>query len=744
MTQDAITNKEKAGKSTDLNRKKVKDSKSRQSLKDRAPKRALPYAARTSAIISVCVNAGNTPEKRTVKLPDALKNDPVGLGIIFGLQTRPDKSPVTAYGRVNAIQKFLLFMADNLVADVLPVDIFRIYINELNKRVSQRSTQGIINNISIPLEHAIDSAHFMSGLDIDQKWLIRRVFVAIPSIPRSPGRPRAGLGELFENLPDDRLLFDGLRDYATWAMLDLQAHREELLRSDGVKAALFEARQLVGDDTNALLYKMKKGLIMISKNPSNLCSAVYEAVCRSDSLTLKERLLLGLPDYREHLADANNNVPATREELDAWLDRCRKIRPSNRRPTSAKTILLKFDHCDLRSLVKPIDAEYICLQWLLAGVAVQSSGQQRAQVDGYIIQAGSTYLKYEKMRAKTKHKNTDPIPKKSDMGKAINGFITLKKIEDDNGRLLDKRSYLEHVVSSRPSWRFLLSATFGNSVVRNTFLERHPKGEAILKLLTQLRIHGNLYAQYNNQETLLYRHYPSSKKRSRKLEELKHKFPVTTMKTLNCEAIRRTRISLQEVTPGQSPTVREAEERANATSNAHTVEVFRTVYRNRDNSRHRLKSRADFAEAVGELMVALSEKIGKLKKSTDVLTPENVAEAIGLETGLENEGERATRLLAELEVQGYRLNYFGAAIKGNRRIIVETDVTVALLLDAQESYLNLASDKTATGVQLEEAALEYAVIESIINSMSKRIVDQGRELYKTLTLPPHIIFRDVE
>lgn len=723
-------------------RKDAKNSKTRQSLKDRAPKCALPYASRTSAIITVCATAKGPPSKKTVKLPDELKNDAVGLAIIFGLQDKPDKSPVTAYTRMLCTEEFLLFVVDNLVVGMSPVDVMRLYRNELNNRVKQNTVRGYISDISILLRHAIETPRFMSTLDVDQQWHIRRVFASIPSVSAAPTRPRVGLGELFEDLPDDRSLFDGLRDYAAWAMLELQAHREELLCSEGVRTALAEARQLVGDDTNALTYRAKNGSVLESRNPSTLCDAVFEAVCLSDSLTLKERLLLGLGEYRAYLVGAKNNVPVTREELDVWLNRCRKSLLRKNSQSSIKRPL-GFAHCDLRSLVKPTDAECICLQWLLAGVSVQSSGQQRAQVNDYVIQANSVYIRYEKQRSKRKYKDTDPISKKSDMGKAISGFIALKMREGiDDKRLLERDSYLDHLSSRSPRWRFLLSATYENSAVRKAFLERRPKGEAFLELLTQLRMHGDQYCVYKNRATALYMDYLPGDERKRKLEELKLNMPVVNIKSISCETIRRTRISLDDVTPGLSLVAREAEERANAASNGHTVDVFRTVYRNRDNSRYRLKIRAEFAAAVGELMVVLSGKIGELKKSTEVLTPENVAEAIGLETGLESEDESAARVLAALEVQGYRLNYFGAAIKGNSRIIVETPVTVALLLDAQEAYLSVGGDETATDVQVEEAALEYALIESVIDGMSKRVVDQGRELHNVLKLPPHFAFED--
>lgn len=718
---------------------KTKKIKNRQSLNERAPKLALPFATRTSAIVTVCVTVGQKPQKKVIKLSERLKNVPLALAIIFGLQDRPDKSAVTAYSRTLSVQNFLTFLINNLVDGESPVDIFRLFVNELNQKVLQRTVQCQINNLAIPLKHAIDEPRFMDTLDADQQWLVRRIFSARPSISRSPGKARAGMGELFENLADDRSLFDGVRDYASWAMLELQAHRDELLQSKDVQQALSDARRITSGDVNALKYESRNARNVGSNNPSNLCSAIFKAVYRSNSNSLKERLLLGLEEYRSYLSDVHNKIPATRLELDSWLELCIKGNNKGFRPTSLNTILLKFDQCDLRSLLEPTDAECVCLQWLLASLSVQPSGQQRAQIGNYIIHSRSMYFKHDKQRSKTKRKDTDPISKTSNIGKAISGFIKVKEKLTANGRLLEKQSYLSKFLFRTPRWRFLLAATFESSNVRKSFLQQFPQGIGFLALLTKLRIHGDKYSKYKNECSMLYTYHPPNEERARRIKELKQKMTVTEEKTLNCEAIRKTRISLQDVIPGQSAISREIEENAIATSNGHTVEVFRTIYRNRDRSRYRLKRRAEFASAVGELMVILSEKVRAVRDSNEILLPDDVANAIGLERGFESEDERVSRLFVELEIQGYQLNYFGAATKGNRRIIIETPITVALLLDAQKSYLEIAGKKDTTDLRIEEAALEYALLEIILDKMSKRIVDQGKSLYEKLTLPPHIM-----
>lgn len=735
-----VTPEEKDSAENDVKKK----DKIRQSLRDRAPKRAVHIALRTSAIVTVTTNAGSDPEKRIVRLPEVLENDPVGLAIIFGLQDKPDTSLVTAYCRVLDVDKFLAFQADRLVDGVTPVDIVRQWVNELNNSIAQNSVRRKISKISVPLKHAVERSRFMSTLDDDQQFLLGRVVASIPDLHVPPSKPRAGMGELFKDLPDDRLLFDGLRDYAAWAVLELQSHREELLNDQYVEAALVEALHLVEGDIDKLAWRDKKHHPRYLWNPSTLCNAIFEAVCKSHSLTLKERLLLGSTEYRTFLTESENCSPLTREELDAWLERCRKAqRKSGCKPNLAITQrTLSFLQCDLLSLVKPTDGECIGVQWLLASVSVQSSGQQRAQLGNYVIQTDSTYLSYEKRRGTLKRKDTSPIPKKSPIGRAISEFIAIKRNENpDNGRLLENSSYLEEPTTHRPRWRYLLSATFESSVVRSEFLNIHPEGGAFLELLKKLRQHGDEYRKYESRLDALHRQFPAGEKRAQAIKELKGDKSITSSKkSLNCEAIRKTKISLDDVRPGQSPTAREAEERSIAASNSHTVEVFRSLYRNRDNSRYRLKLRAEFAEAVGELMVVLSDKVRELKKSTDVLTPAGVVEAIGIETGIESEDERADRLLAELAVDGYQLNYFGAAVKGNRRIVVETPVTVALLLSAQESHLRKAGNETISDSEVAKAAIEYALIESVIGDMSVRIVDEGRALYDELDLPLYITF----
>lgn len=716
-------------------------------LAQRAPKRALRLAARTTAILEVA--NPHRPDKHydvTVKLPEALKNEPVALALINGLQVKPAR-PVTGYSRWRYAKAFLLWAEDRLVEGELPKDLFDQYRQTLNDEgFAQRSVANAIGVVVRPIKDAADNRDFMGGLRADAQSHLRSVIAHIPSLPSSTGKKRPGMGELFDDLPDDRALFDGLNDYATWALTELQAHREELLLDPDVRVALEQAQEIVGDNIDALAWRSRHIASRAKLNPSTLCNAIYAAVCRSESPTIKERLLLGDSRYRQHLSDCDKSAALSIDEFNKRLAECaRDCADDDRRVNSqiqSKTHKnFGFAQCDLLSLVKPTDAENICVQWLLAGVAVQTSGQARAQVGDYIIQPSTAFLNYTKERSKTRHKHTDYISPRSAKGKALTGFIQLKDSpHQQQAKLLD-RSYLHNSPSSSsPRWRFLLVATHTQSAIRNAFLEKHPSGESFLDLLSQLRIHGDAYLKYDTAIHFLMKKRRRGRLTSTEyddaLEALKRKSPTTSKKTLSPDHVRNTRIALQEALPSHTDAEREARERAQANSNGHTADVMKHVYQIRDTSRYGIKKRADFAAAVGEIITAQSQEIRDACDATTVLTPEKVADIVGLKAGFEDDDERNDRLMKELEVSGYRLNYFGAHSKGKQRIVVAEPVTVALMLSAAKTYVERAEDESQSEDIRAEAALEFAMIEELLKQMPQDVVIRGEALFERKALPP--------
>lgn len=711
-------------------------------LEQLAPKRALPFASRTSAVMRVSGTSGRDPYEVTVRLPKALETEPVTLALINGLQVSPDKSAGTAYTRWLGVNKFLFWAADHLVGDRLPADIFDQYRTSLNRQgFAQSSVAQGISSVRKAIAAGASNPDFMTKLDDDAQHHVRSVVVHSPRIPPSTGPKRPGMGELFEGLPDDRALFDGLGDLGTWVIAELQSHRDELLQDADVTAALDQALAVVGGDLDALAYKGKKNAPRDQWNPSTLCNAIYEAVCRSSSPTLKERLLLGHSSYRERLFGGESTAATVSiDELNAHLKQYRLQQKtgtrSNEQTLSVTRAELSFAQCDLLSLVKPTDAEHICVQWLLAQHAVQKSGQRRAQLGDYVIQPNSAYLNYTKNRSKTKYKQTETIRKRSPKARVIGRFIALKETHSGHGTtLLGKTDYLaESMSSTAPRWRFLLAATWSQSAIRQSFLKQHSMGQAFLELLAQLRSHGDLYRQYTSKKKVIRRRYKgqlTAAECARALDKLQRESPVISKKTLAPDHIRNTRIALQTPTPGQS----DAEERAVAASNGHTADVMKYVYRLRDTSRFGLKERAEFAAAVGEIMTTLSQQIRDAYATTDVLTPEQVADIVGLETGFETDDERADRLFAELDVSGYQLNYFGAHSKGKQRIVVAEPVTVALMLSACETYTTYAQDESQLDNTRAEAILEFALIHELFRQMPQDVVDHGQALFKRKAFP---------
>jgi len=725
---------------------KVQSAESPKRLRDRAPKRALPFAARTSAVMRVAVQNGKDEySEKTVHLPPVLEAEPVALALINGLQVMRDKETTTAYFRWCALEKFLPFATSHIVAERLPKDIFDLYRAWLNKRYAQRSVASYVSAVRKPLEAGAANADFMLTLDEDEQEHIRSIIACIPCIPTGVGKKRPGMGELFEGLPEDRALFDGLRDFATWALAELQSHREELLHDADVSAALAEAMAMVGDDLEALAYKSKRSVPHDHWNPSTLCNAIYEAVCRSQSQTLKERLLIGIPKYREGLFDKwSINAAVSIDELNEHLAKFRLQHKtgtrSNENILSVASPSVSFDQCDLLSLVKPTYGEHICVQWLLAGVAVQTSGQQRAQVGDYVIQANSSYLDYTKNRAKIKFKYTDSISKKSATGMALNSFIVFKETQSgDQSRLLDYNHLASIPTSSSPRWRFLLAATHTPSAIRKAFLESHPMGEKFLILLTALRIHGDAYSTFNSQRTNLKKRLRNGRltpaEHEEALKTLIHESTITTKTTISPDSIRNTRIALQSSTPGQTTAERETQERAQASSNGHTAGVMKYLYRLRDTGQFRVKERGEFAAAVGEIATTLAQQIRDAYASTKVLTPDSVADIVGLEHGFESEDERADRLLAELDANGYQLNYFGAHSKGKDRIVIAEPITVALMLSACATYITRAENDALLQEERTEAVLEYTLINALLEEMPDDIVDSGQRIFKQKTFP---------
>lgn len=685
------------------------------------------------AIVALKSGMGRPMEHRRVEIPAQLQTCPIAQCFIkfFHSSKFKESSLHDAYAKTLKFNNLMAWsIAEYPNSSTLPPAFLQDYVRHLrvDKKLRHNSICGEMSFCRTTFEWYLEEYRGKTS----QSEILTRIREAkafIPSVSNRPGQATQSLGQITnQNIKDELKIVRSTIRFCCQFLKQMNDHRTELIKYPEIKHHLDKIIFECNGDVEKLRYSTKKS------NRGGLYKPLAEAILKSESLQLKERLLHNQFDFRNSqfidanpttITDANRLIRAGLSE-SGFVD----VTPGN---THKK---LHFHNIDYLFLVKHTPSEEIAFAWLLATDRVQLTGIINMKHGDLRITPSSASPIFIKGRSKQPIREVPEHPSSSMQYRAYCEFDALKKnfltLFPHSGIALFDAPVTSNIqCTESTAFRPLIMAACQQTSSYKSLLEADPEIELFADIAR--RVATNNRPIWNNKKI----------RRERVAKGGTSPTPVKRQ-TITVTAVAQSRAILD--TDGSDPAneafEKYSQEVVGADATAHSPGVKQVVYINASETKYRLDKRASFASSVGHLMVEDARKVQAAVRQENFIS---VAELkIMLGWGEENrdtgEIEAFDELLISAQNSGFSISPFGQLEKNNQTFIITTPITAALLISyldeciSQLSILSTEDDSKALAI-----AMQAAHIENVLENFDKKTIIQARDILKKHHFPKPII-----
>jgi hypothetical protein len=682
------------------------------------------------AVVTIQVAAVTEIEVRHLSSPPRLQSCYFVIALIQFLNSEKTRSgtPRHSYHALIRIKRFFEWANKKYPnSNELPEGVMQDYLGYLREMdIQLNSIAQYMGTFRLVLDWAIDE--YNKDPQNEQKTKkLRKVRSYIPAVSSRSGKPKKSLSQITDlTIKDELKLIRSTIRFTCHFLKTMNNQRKLLLGHSSVRSQL---QKLITDCKGD--YSQLRFCCAITKR-STIYKPLADAIYSSDDLGLKERLLSNSTNFVNNqmeqddeicISEANKKIKAGLRESG-----CLDIQPDNLDDK------LDFQSIDYLFLIKHTPAEETCFAWLLGTDRVQLSGALEMRLSDIAITATSASPSYTKERS-SKHDRSVPMHgRKSLHYRAYEEYLNLKKEflekfpehgdklfdlpQSGTFQILDSRNYRPIVLFSMPHTRLY-------SDLYDADNEIAPFAKIIERVALFNENHHDAHnARYHN------------KKAGKPAKPIK--LPRRQSITMNIIAQSRAILDENHIGSVQEGFDQYSQEIIDADATAHSPNVKRIQYIHASETKYRIDKRANFAAAVGALMVEDARKVQKYLCTNQFITVDELKIMLGWSPQIHSEDDvhEFDNLLISAQKAGWRITPFGQLEMGDRAIIVVNAVTAALLIGYKEECINEISRLTIEDASKAAALLmQAAQIDGSLEKFDATTIAEGKKIITQYDFP---------
>jgi hypothetical protein len=675
--------------------------------------------------IEIGVKVGGKREiiKRTLTAPIGFAHHPV-CSALLNFMACNSEVPITNYNRCAYSNKFFNWLEESPnEAEGIGFDVFSRYNQYLvSIGISHNSASQYFSFFRGAINWGL-SELFSEASNPEESIILRKTLARIPKLKRRSSKPSESLSQVATGVEiiDELELLKSCIRYCT-AFLELTSRfRDELLASPEVRSALDAFLSESDSSADNLVWPGN----FINRNLRY--GAICRAVLTSESLALKELLVVNKPSHRESLQQ--RDTPMSAEELNSIIEdgllKSGKIKPWD------NISGVSFTNLDFHFLVHPCPAEESAVAWLLASDRVQQQGLNDLLLDDFQFSPSGVHVNYEKARSSEENKSTPKHHRSSKRYSIYERFVNLKKLMYERFPVSPPYAFSPRSTSFQTIDSYIWRPMLMGSRLNTNF------GVELRNLTGDVNTFCALLRSIDENNSLIKRGKKPSGVSSQIITPQKIAQSRAILDSDDFDADSNESASSENVSADNFN--RYSQDVVCAVATAHTPEVKERYYIHASETKYRVNKRANFAKAVGNLMVKEANKISNLKKRLQIVPIKKIAEELGIETSTESSDDinEFDRILSEAVQRGWSISPFGQLEKGDKIIIISSPIQAAMLItyiDACRAKLEQLTDEDA---QRELAILlNAAYANSVLDNFDHKTKSAGIELLKNYSFPP--------
>ncbi|VVO01736.1 hypothetical protein [Pseudomonas fluorescens] len=668
---------------------------------------------------------------KSLHLTEKLRTFPICMVILEYFKTFANYPSETIFNKLFFANNFVAYIEINYeTKEQVPRNVVFLFMESISSAYTKQSSLRQVSTcIRTIMKWGVEQGRFTKLAENDRRSYLA-MLKGIPTIPQSTEteEPRLALSQLIEGYDvDDLDLLDSLNHFCWHFLKILQRHRE-LLKAENSVSNELEALSKI-DDGSINLAAWKSAGADLSKYRT-----IFDAVVKTEDLTIKERILFSCNSYRDSLIQSNTLSNAT--QLEEALSKCTWMDGSLRQfadPAKGK-LYATFSDMDFKHLIAPLPVEEICLRWIMAADRIQSAGQQSIKISDILITPTHCTLAYTKKRSGKTIRCSTAYPKKSWQYKTYVYYTELRKATDNHFPndahdlfWLYKSPFKQPQHIGSRNYRLLVLSCLPYSHLHQEIITREPKTIPFIKLLTKVLNRGTGHPKHH----LISDPDACSVKKTEICEDVAFKI---------CPgAITQSRAIVDDDSvPTNTPYDRYAKENVDADSTAHSVTTKEFIYKARSETIHRKAKRSSFSKAVNELQEHDARKLLAMLSGSQYLSLKQMKEFLGWPTGhfsATNISE-FNELVSAAEKKGFNCTPFGTLLEdaSGKKIIIKSPVTVALMLSHKEAC-DEAADEADNDEQALALSLQSSYISVMLEAFDSKMLKEGHDLHLSPAFP---------
>lgn len=703
------------------------------------------------------------PKLYVLAIPSKHKNAPLCCALINHLNQIQKNDLISNYEKYRSVARIFDWINETYTTEQeLPSDIIEKYSNHLKMSgIKQASQCQYVARLRTGINWGMNNLYSAPEFR-NEHSILSNIYSFIPSIPNNRENTRESLSEITNNTCRDelKLLRSTIRFCCHFLTL-INKLRSELNENKEVRKQLKSMLAKNNNNVDKLKWANK------GKDFKTPYKALARAVLNSDNLNLKEYLLSNRKNFQETLS--LNQKPLTIEDANQYIRNGLTANENLNYASAEWPAPLLFNNIDFLFLIKPTQAEEICMSWLLGADRIQLSGVEKLKMTDVMVTPSAASIYYEKKRSNETSRETVHHGHRTLQYRAIADYTSLRqKFLDSHPQ--EEASFLEmptcgslQVIDS-DVFRPLIVAALPNSRIHQSLKESHAEISPFAEILETISRNNAILQEKSALSTAVRSNRYSGEATLNKLRETNQKIEALNIKrqsiTINKIAQSRAILDNKKIQPHETPPVNDSalkssafsdeqnnyekfsQEFVGASSTAHTPETKQSTYINRSNTDYRWEKRASFATAVGEMMEADARKISELRDSNRYISISELQIELGWKMDLnkKNDIEAFDALIEELQSRGWSVTPFGELEINGHHLIIVSPVEAALLLSyrkACEARLNELMEYEQP--RASALLMQIAYIEAILEKFDQKTIFEGEEILNQNDIPSPVV-----
>ncbi|WBM44670.1 hypothetical protein [Pseudomonas putida] len=703
------------------------------------------------------------PRLYIVEAPAKHKNSPLCSALINHLNQTQQNKPTANYGKYRDVVKIFDWInASYTTEQELPSDIIEKYSNHLKTTgIKQASQCQYIMKLRVAINWGMNNL-FSTPEFKNEHSILSNIFSYIPSIPNNRESTRESLSEITNNSCSDELkLVRSVIRFCCHFLIVVNRLRAVLNKNEEVKKQLKLMLTKHKNNVEKLKWANK------GKDFKVPYKALAKAVLDSNDLLLKDYLLSNRNDFQETLDLQQKTL--TLEEANQFIKNGLTAKDNLNYASAEWPAPFIFTNIDFLFLIKPTQAEEICMSWLLGADRIQLSGIENLKMSDIMVTPSSASIYYLKKRSNESTRETVHHGHRTLQYRAIADYTSLRQNyldshPQENAMFFEMPTCGSLQVIDSDVFRPLIVAALPNSRIYAYLKECHAEISPFAEIIENISRNNSILQEKSALSTAVRSNRYSGEAIPNRLKEINQIIESQNIKrqsiTVNKIAQSRAILDNNKTQPHATLPVSDSalknisamssednyekfsQEFVGAISTAHAPDTKQTLYINRSNTDYRWEKRASFARAVGEMMEADARKINELRDSNRYVSISELQIELGwkVEFNKKNDIDEFDAVIEELQSRGWSVTPFGELESNGHHLIIVSPIEAALLLsyrNACESRLNELSEYEQS--RASALLMQIAYIEAVLEKFDQKTIFEGEEILNENDFPSPII-----